>query len=335
MLGGSMISVVITARDAEETLGEAVGSCLQQSHSDFELVLVDNGSSDSTRTIMDAIADPRVRVLSCGGSHVEAHRLGVAESSGEFIARMDADDVAHPDRLARQIEMLAGEAALSACTCNVRVCARGRPIGKGFLDYVDWLNGLLTAEDITRERFIESPVVHPAAMMRRQALVSVGGYQEVGWAEDYDLWLRFLDAGHRIGKVPEVLFDWYDSDTRLTRTHQRYSQEQFLKAKAHYLAKILAVRTGGVEICGAGPIGKRIGRLLIGEGIRVEAFYEVNPRRIGETIAGVPVRDQVELQRRGGAVVLGAVGLPGARDLIRGLVGELGYIEGEDFFCVA
>ncbi|MGI9243539.1 MAG: glycosyltransferase family 2 protein [Verrucomicrobiales bacterium] len=330
-----MISVVITAKDAEATLGEAVESCLQQSYSDFELLLVDNASSDSTRAIVDAIADSRVRVFSCAGSHVEAHRLGIAESSGEFIARMDADDVAHPDRLARQVELLAGDASLSACTCDVRVCSRGRPIGKGFLDYVDWLNGLLTPQDITRERFIESPVVHPAAMMRRQALESVGGYREVEWAEDYDLWLRFLEAGHRIGKVPELLFDWYDSDSRLTRTHQRYTQDQFLRAKAHYLARIPAVRTGGVEICGAGPIGKRIGRLLIGEGVRVGAFYEVNPRRIGETIAGVPVLDQVELQHRGDTVVLGAVGLPGARNLIRGLVGELGFVEGEDFFCVA
>ena len=135
--------------------------------------------------------------------------------------------------------------------------------------------------------------------------------------------------------MPEILFDWYDSDARLTRTHERYSQENFLRAKAHYLAKLPAVRAGGVAICGAGPTGKRIGRLLIGEGVDVRAFYEVNPRRIGEAIAGVPVLDQVAMRRAAGVVMLGAVGLPGARERIRGLAEDQGFVEGEDFYCVA
>jgi glycosyltransferase involved in cell wall biosynthesis len=285
--------------------------------------------------LMESFRDDRVRIFSCSGSHVEAHQLGVSEARGELIARMDADDVSHPERIARQLALLSADRSLSACTCGVQVCSRDREIGDGFLKYVDWLNGLATPEDIARERFIESPVVHPASMVRREALMAVGGYQEVDWAEDYDLWLRFLASGQRIGMVPEILFDWYDSDSRLTRTHERYSQENFLRAKAHYLAALPQVRDGGVAICGAGPIGKRIGRLLIDEGVRVRVFYEVNPRRIGESIAGVPVRDQAEMRRGGGEVLLGAVGLEGARDVIRGLGTEQGYLEGDDFFCIA
>ena len=268
------ISVVLTARDAAETLEEAVASVLCQSYHDFEVMLVDNGSRDETREQMQVIArdDPRVSVLATDGTHVEAHQLGIEAARGELIARMDADDVCHADRFARQVEMLDADASLSGCVCGVRVKSRGREVGEGFLKYVEWLNGLLTPDDIARERFVESPVVHPASMVRREALMEIGGYREVDWAEDYDVWLRFLDAGHRIGMVPEVLFDWYDSDSRLTRTHGRYSQENFLRAKAHYLAKLPAVQAGGVAICGAGPIGKRIGRLLIDEDVRVRAF---------------------------------------------------------------
>ena len=332
-----MISVVLTARDAGRTLADAVDSCLRQTHSDFELLLVDNRSTDRTRAIADGFArqDSRVRVFSCEGTHVGAHQLGVAEARGDLIARMDADDVCHPDRLGLQAGFLARNGEVAGCACGVRVRSRGREVGEGFQRYVSWLNGLRSPDDIARERFIESPVVHPASMVRRDALLAVGGYQEVAWAEDYDLWLRLLDAGFSIGKVPEILFDWFDSDSRLTRSDERYSQDNFLRAKAHYLGKIDVVRQNGVAICGAGPIGKRIGRLLIDGGIRVRAFYDVNPRRIGEAIAGVPVCDQVEMRRGGGVVLLGAVGLEGARDLIRGLAADQGFVEGRDFFCVA
>lgn len=333
-----LLSVVLTARDAEPTLGEAVESCLGQTFGEFELLLVDNRSDDGTRAVMDAFAarDGRVRVLSCGGSHVEAHELGVGEARGELLARMDADDVCHAERFERQVKLMREDPSLSGCTCGVRVRARGKEIGEGFANYVAWLNGLDGAESIARERFVESPVVHPASMVRREALLAVGGYRDVKWAEDYDLWLRFFAAGRRIGRVPEVLFDWYDSDTRLTRMHERYSQENFLRAKAHYLAKLPLVKAGaGVEICGAGPIGKRAGRYLIAEGVNVRAFYEVNPRRIGEAIAGVPVLDQAVMRRASDVVLLAAVGLPGARDLIRGLAAEQGFEEGGDFFCVA
>ena len=326
-----MISVIMTARDAEATIGAAVDSCLNQSFTEFELLLVDNGSSDGTRAAMEGFSDPRVRVLSCEGTHVEAHQLGVGAARGELLARVDADDVCHPTRFEKQVALLEGDRSLAACTCGVRVTSRGREVGDGFVAYVEWLNSLRSPDDILRERFIESPVVHPASMVRRGALLDAGGYREVPWAEDYDLWLRLLGGGHRIGMVPEVLLDWYDSDTRLTRTHGRYSQGRFLEAKAHYLAKL----GGRFEICGAGPIGKRLGRLLIAEGVEVGAFYEVNPRRIGESIAGVPVLDQTSMRRDGGQVLLAAVGLKGARDLIRGLAREQGFVEGEDFYCVA
>ena len=102
-------------------------------------------------------------------------------------------------------------------------------------------------------------------------------------------------------------------------------------AKAHYLAKL----GGAFEISGAGPIGKRIGRFLLDEGREVRAFYEINPRRVGALIAGVQVLAQGEMKRQEDVILLAAVGLEGARDRIRGLAASQGYVEGEDFFCIA
>ena len=101
--------------------------------------------------------------------------------------------------------------------------------------YERWINELVTHEQIMCERFIESPIPHPTALLRRRTLVEVGGYQDRGWPEDYDLWLRMALEGKRFHKVTECLYYWREHITRLTRTDSRYAVEKFLACKARYL----------------------------------------------------------------------------------------------------
>ena len=206
--------------------------------------------------------------------------------------------------------------------------------GEGMERYVDWVNGLVSAEAVARERFVECPVIQPSMMMQREALDLVGGYRTTSWAEDHDLVLRMLGAGVRIGKVDEVLLDWRDGPGRLTRSHPMYSEEQVWLMKAHHLARLPAVRDRGVVISGAGPIGKRLGRLLREEGVEIQGFLEVNVRRIGQEIGGVPVVAAEEIGTfRREAVLLSAVGVPGGRERVRALAEGVGYLEGQDFWC--
>jgi hypothetical protein len=101
--------------------------------------------------------------------------------------------------------------------------------------YLEWLNSLLEDGDIHREMFVESPLPHPSVIIRKAWLDQVGGYQDRGWPEDYDLWMRLYLAGAQFAKLPEVLLDWRDDPQRLTRTDSRYSLENFLRLKAYYL----------------------------------------------------------------------------------------------------
>ncbi len=332
------VSIVMAVKNASPTLPEAIESCLEQDFPDFELIAVDDFSSDDTPAILESYRqrDPRLRVLRPERPGlVEAHRTGCAASRAPYLARMDADDRSLPRRIGLQHQFLESRPDLSAASCLVRIT--GSLAGEGFQRYEKWLNALLEPEEIARERFIESPVVHPSSMMRRSALESIGGYADPHWAEDYDLWLRFLDRGHHIAKVAEMLFQWRDSPERLTRTNPRYTHERFLAAKAHYMARLEAVRERGVMISGAGPIGKRLAGFLAEEGITIHAFLEVHPRRVGERIDGVPVRSWKDLPfaAPGSPVQIGAVGQPGRRDAIRRIMAEAGYTEGRDFFCAA
>ncbi len=341
------ISVILPVKDAAATVGAAIDSCRGQSFTDWELLVVDDGSSDGSRPMIEdrGRADARIRVLETAPGRrgvVAAHHAGVEAAHGTYIARMDADDVSYADRFESQLQFLQQHPEISVCGAGVRIrrrAARGEEaaddVTDGYREYERWLNSLHDPRKIAAERFIESPVAHATAMLRRKDLLRVGGYRDVAWAEDYDLWLRYLEGGYRMANLEAVLVEWWDSPDRMTRNDARYSQGKFLEAKAHYLARREDVRAQGVCVCGAGPIGKKMAALLRGDGIEVKAFIEVHPRRIGERIGGAPVRDRGGIPVPGEAVLLGAVGLKGARDQIRALAKESGYREGEDFFCVA
>ena len=329
------LSVVLPVRNAEATLEEAIASCLEQSFTNLELLVVLNGSEDASAEIAAEFArrDDRIRVLesSVEGGVTEAMALGLRESCCPVIARMDAEDGSAPERFATQRALLESDPLLGGVSCQVRLVGA---LGGGMSRYVDWVNTLRTPEDVSRERFVECPVIQPSVMLRREVIEAAGGYVATSWAEDHDLWLRMLAQGVRFGKVDEVLLDWRDSEGRLTRSHAMYGEDEVWRMKAHHLARLPSVREQGVAICGAGPIGKRLARLLGGEGVTMNGFFEVHPRRIGNRIGGVPVAGPDEFGVRWReAVLLSAVGLAGGRGRVRDLARPAGYLEGRDFWC--
>ena len=329
------VSVIVPVRNAERTLDEALVSCRRQTFAELEIVVVLNGCEDGSAEIArkHAQEDGRIRVLesSARGGVVEAQQVGIAAARSDVLVRMDADDVSYPERMAKQRDLLLRNGDLGAVRCGVRLIDSQ---GEGMERYVDWVNGLDSPEAVARERFVECPAIQPSLMMRREVLEAVGGYQTTTWAEDHDLVLRLLAQGVRIGGVPEVLLDWRDGPGRLTRTHPMYAEEQVWLMKAFHLAQVPLVRERGVAISGAGPIGKRLGRLLGEAGVLLHGFFEVSERRIGQKIGGVPVVAAGELgERWREAVLLSAVGIPGGRDRVRDLAVEAGYAEGLNFWC--
>ncbi len=331
------VSVLLPVRNAQTTLPRAIESILSQSMTNFELLMANDNSEDDSRVVMHQFAavDDRVRCFDLTGARgvVAASSLLARHSTGEFIARMDADDVSLPKRLDSQIEYLKKHSHLSACGCLVEIVDGG----EGFDRYADWLNSVVSPEAILAERFIESPVVNPTLLIRRDDFESLGGWKETSWAEDYDLILRALETGYLIGKVPEALFEWHDSPGRLTRSDDRYSEESFLRCKAHYLSHVEGVLARGVCISGAGPIGKKIARYLIDEGIFVHAFLDVNKRRVGDVIGGIPVlpAEPVRSPELDSPIQLIALGRPVHRALARKLFDNAGWVEGVNYYCVA
>jgi hypothetical protein len=212
-------------------------------------------------------------------------------------------------------------------------------VRRGFQIYLEWLNALVSNEAIRREIFIESPFPHPSVAFRRDWVNREGGYQEHGWPEDYDLWLRLYLSGAQFAKIPRVLLDWREHSQRLTRTDSRYSVENFLRAKAYYLARGPLMGRDAVVIWGAGMVGRRLSKHLLRQGCPLVAFIDINPHKVGRTQRDRPIVAPQDLpalwQHYTKPALLAAVSARGAREIIRSRLDEIGLVEGQDWWGVA
>jgi cellulose synthase/poly-beta-1,6-N-acetylglucosamine synthase-like glycosyltransferase len=327
-------------RDALPFLGDCLDSLTTQSLTDFEVVAVDDGSSDGSSELLAAAArrDSRLRLVSQPRRGlIAALNRGLEACRAPYVARLDADDLAARRRLELQAAALDADPSVGVVSCRVRHFP-STAVGLGFRIYERWLNGLLTHDEIMRERFIESPLPHPSVMARRRVLEAAGGYRDRGWPEDYDLWLRLAQTGVRFAKLPRCLVGWRCHPKRLTHTDRRYAVERFLACKAHHLARgPLAGRQP--IVWGSGQTGRRLSKHLEREGVAPEAFLDIDPRKIGGSLRRRPVLAADELPRLlselDRPLVVTAVSSRGARELIRDRLRGWGLEEGVEFWCAA
>jgi len=327
------VSVVMPVRDAADTVVRAARSILDGTLSAIELIVVDDGSHDATAQLVAELGDARVRVLRGPREGiVAALNRGVAAAGAPVIARMDGDDVAAPDRLERQWALLRrGEAAIVGSRVRI-VDGQGRPVAS-MQRYEQWINDHCLASEIAALRFVESPLVHPTVVARREVFAL--GYRQGPFPEDYDLWLRALAAGHRAVKVPDILLDWVDRGDRLTRRDTRYGPDAFDRCRREHLlaGPLRGIRT--VDLWGAGKTGKPWLRWLQGHVGSVRHVYDINPRIVGQCLHGVHVDDGDRLRPADGTPMIVAVGASGARELIRPALEGRGYQIGHDVWFVA
>ncbi len=330
------VSILLPVFNAADTLGSCLESIRRQSFCDWQCVAVDDGSTDGCveQIASSAAKDPRFLLVEREHSGlVTTLNAGLDHCTGEFVARMDADDRMHRDRIAAQVRLLSADTSLELVGCRVRSFPRSG-LGAGSREYESWLNSMRSAADVHRERFIECPLAHPTWMLRRASLARLR-YRDRGWPEDYDLILRLLRDGPRAGIVPDRLLGWRHHPDRLSRRDPRYGLDRFTACRAHFLARDHLRDTTGYLLWGYGQTGRALRRALADHGKRLTGLIEVHRGRIGQTIHGAPVVCPDDIDRLPNAPLIVSVSGAGPRAEIRAKLRSLGRIENRDYLCAA
>jgi glycosyltransferase involved in cell wall biosynthesis len=333
MNNDELISVVMPVHNAGDHLCQAVQSIMLQSYRNFELIIVDDHSTDKAIEKLQC-NDARIKkVSSPRRGVVHAMRYGASQALGSYIARMDADDQALPKRLEVQLEFLKQNPDIGIVAAQVEIFS-DKELGEGFQVYQDWLNSVCTPEQIRCEMYVESPLPNPSVMFRREVYEQLGGYHDSEWAEDYDCWLRASAMNIKMAKPKGILLRGRDHGHRLTRTDERYSLDNFMRAKVHYLATSM-LDGKNVVIWGTGPTGVQLHDMLREQNINITGFIDIHPRRIGGVKRELPVWPMDKVDELDNEIILGAVGSRGARDEIREFLSNKGKQEGKGFLFVS
>jgi glycosyltransferase involved in cell wall biosynthesis len=329
------VSVILPFYNAETTLTSAIESILSQTFRDYELLLIDNNSSDKSSSIAQNFAkkDSRVKLLHEMKTGVaNAMNCGLENARGQFIARMDADDVSLPERFEKQVNYLKVNPEIGLVGCEVKYIAHEKNT-TGFKRFVNWVNSFHTPEEIGQNRFVEIPVVNPTILFRKEIYEKRGGCLQGDFPEDYEMQLRYLEAGVKMAKLPERLLEWHDYSTRLTRTDERYSTEAFFRTKAVYFKKWSEKHNPfhpDIWVWGAGRKTRQRARLLENEGLKIQGFIDIVKNKTTEK----KTLHFTEVPPPGQLFIVPMVTKRGARKLIKDYLSGGGYEEGKNFMLM-
>ncbi len=280
-----LVSILVPFKNTESFIGECLDSILKQTYTNWEAIFVDDGSDDTSFKIVETISNQDARITlyrNNGSGIINALQMAYNHCKGEFITRMDSDDIMTPIRLTDMLGNLEKHGKKHLAIGQVHYF-RADGLSDGFARYEKWLNSLTKTGGNYSEIYKECVIPSPCWMLHREDFIACDGFKPNRYPEDYDLAFRFYKAGYTCIPCDNVLLHWRDYSTRTSRTHENYAQNHFLELKVHYFLELNFDSTRPLAIWGAGAKGKTLAKLLIKNNI---PFYWIcdNPKKIGKHI---------------------------------------------------
>lgn len=329
----AQLSILMPVYNAAPYLAECLDSILQQSYTDWELIAVDDFSTDASKTILENYAqrDNRIQWLSnTEKGIISALRLAYQKAQGDFIHRMDADDLMPPYKLEQMAAALKEKGPGSLITGKVEYFA-AEGISEGYRKYQDWLNALCSNNRQWEEIYKECVIASPAWMIHRADFNACGAFDSDWYPEDYDLVFRFYKEGLKVHSLPEVIHLWRDHAARSSRNHEHYQQNAFYELKVFYFLQLDHDPSRPLVIWGAGRKGKLMARLLQKAGQTFE-WVSNNPEKEGKDIYGTLLEDYSKIIQKDRPQILITVAQREAKKEILAFMKQHQLTENKDFY---
>ncbi|TCK69235.1 glycosyltransferase involved in cell wall biosynthesis [Winogradskyella wandonensis] len=296
-MANDLVSILTPFKNVSAYIEACLDSILNQTYEHWELIIVDDNSTDDSYKKVEAYAkkDQRIKLLTNDGNGIiEALRLAFNASSGTFITRMDSDDIMVSTKLEVMVDQLKHFGKQHIATGLVKYFSSDG-ISDGYAKYEAWLNRLTLKGANYSEIYKECVIASPCWMVYKSDLINCNAFNPNRYPEDYDLTFRFYEQGYRCIPNNQILHYWRDYRTRTSRTHEHYAQNYFLDIKLHYFLKLDYDASRPLTIWGAGFKGKTIAKTLVEKDI---PFYWIcdNEKKIGKSIYGVKLQPFEDLK---------------------------------------
>ncbi len=285
------VSIILPVKNQEKYIEEALISVFEQSVTDFELIVINDGSNDATeKKIHNFRTDSRLRLIDLPKSRgiVNALNIGLNAAKGEYIARMDGDDIMSPDRIEKQLKFMESKPDIDLCGSAVTCFTDSGKLSPGVRRFQKWNNAILTAGDIRRNLYVDSPMVHPTFFGTHSFFQQMNGYRDTGFAEDYDFIFRAFFSGAKLAKLPEKLLKWRDHPKRETRTNPNLKKDILFRQKAQFFKEFDPFSRNPLYLFGIGRFCKALLDALIETGLTVRGVIDPTGKRLASGIRGIP-----------------------------------------------
>lgn len=320
-------------KNAGQFLDECLASIVRQTHRTWELIVVNDHSEDATEKILKKWSEQDSRIsfiINEGYGIISALNLGTVLAKGQFITRMDGDDLMHPEKLSSLLAGFSIEPDAGVVVGKVAYFSE-EELGAGYQAYAEWLNSLIDNESHWREIYRECVIPSPCWMMKKSDLLGIGGFTDADYPEDYDFSFRLYANNYKVTTVKRVIHYWRDHQARSSRTMAVYQDPWFLKIKLRYFKKLEIKYRKPVLVWGSGKKGKIIAKDLLAAGIEV-VWLSNNPKKQSIEIHGIMIKPVSIVKEYLDLKMIIAVGNKQEKDEIRAILSGFGLSEGVQYF---
>ncbi len=303
-----LVSIIIPFKNPGKYFKPCLESISNQTHPGIEVLMINDNSNkqdiELARTIQKK--DNRFSLHHSNGTGIiDALQTGLDLSTGDFISRMDADDIMAKDKIELMLNALLKTKHKSVCTGFVSYFASEKTIQDGYISYEKWLNQLSKKEANFTEIFRECTIPSPCWMTRKLDLESLGGFKALSYPEDYDLAFKMYYSNFRLVTVKKVIHFWRDHPERISRNSNIYNRENFILLKLQYLLNH-ELKNENLILWGAGKKGKILAKNLIKLNVDFTWITE-NPKKIGKTIYEIKLDDLKLLKKENFKIIICAI----------------------------